>query len=239
MQPTGSQPLYQQPQDYPQHPPQYPPIGLQTQHPPRRGGLPVWAILLIVASVLLFVVPAGCILLFGVAASRSSSNTPTAAEANTSSTGDSSSTEGASYLVSAQALHAEYAANEVAADAKYKGKLIVVFGSLAEIRKDAFGNAILDLATSRQQLSLYEVHCKLRESEHGQAAGLAKGAVVFVKARCDGFVLKSVMLSDCVILKTISERQYRSMTRKQLADELRAVPEIRDLAGDELAADTE
>lgn len=231
MQQTGNQPSYQQP-DQPQYPPHYAVPGAQGPYPPRKSGLPVWAILLIVGGVLLFVIPAGCLLFIGVAAGRSDSRTPTDGGATASD--ETASTERAAYLVSAEALHAEYAANEIAADEKYKGKLIVVFGSLAEIRKDAFDNAVLDLATGKSQLSLYEVHCKLRESEQGQAASLGKGTVVFVKGRCDGFLLKSVMLSDCAILKTISQRQYRSMTREQLADELRAVPEIRDLAGDEL-----
>jgi hypothetical protein len=47
--------------------------------------------------------------------------------------------------VTAKALRAAYAANEVAADLQYRGKLLVVTGTVAAVEKDAFDGIVVRL----------------------------------------------------------------------------------------------
>ncbi|WP_009904341.1 OB-fold protein [Burkholderia thailandensis] len=47
--------------------------------------------------------------------------------------------------ITAQQLYAEYHANEVAADLKYKGRRLAVTGAIADIKKDVFDDPIVSL----------------------------------------------------------------------------------------------
>jgi hypothetical protein len=99
----------------------------------------------------------------------------------------------AKYIVEASALFAEYKANEVAADQKYKGKIILVDGAIEEIKKGVLGGAYVTLNTGEMFGS---VQCLLKENEENLAASMSKGKVVQVKGRCDGKSF-NVILRDC------------------------------------------
>ncbi len=94
--------------------------------------------------------------------------------------------------VSAEDLFATYQANEVKADANLKDKNFYVFGKVADIRKDAFNNIIVDLATSNQFMP---IHCYVEDEQ--AASQLNKGQKVTVFGSCQGSTLGQVVMKDC------------------------------------------
>ncbi len=99
--------------------------------------------------------------------------------------------------VSAYQLWADYQANEVAADYKYKGKEIVVQGNVANIRKDFIENVFVSLATPNE---FENIEAKLKEREAQAAAYLDKGEPIILRCRGAGMILGSPMLHDCEII---------------------------------------
>jgi hypothetical protein len=71
---------------------------------------------------------------------------------------------GSAIVITADALHAEYKANEVAADGKYKDKTLEVSGTVQEIGKDALGAQYVNLSLASNQFEA-SVHC-LFNDEH-------------------------------------------------------------------------
>lgn len=82
--------------------------------------------------------------------------------------------------VTAIALYEAYDANEVSADAKYKGKKLAVTGEVKDVEK-TFGNVYVNLTGNE---FLGQVTCKL-ESE-ADAAKLTKGQTVTLVGTGDG-----------------------------------------------------
>jgi len=101
--------------------------------------------------------------------------------------------------VKATRLHRDYDANEVAADEKYKGKLLLVEGVISSIDKDFMGDTVLMLS-SGQMLS--DVHAELTKAEAPRAAQLKKRQRVEVECRGAGRVLTSAVLKGCVVTAT-------------------------------------
>lgn len=100
-----------------------------------------------------------------------------------------------SVVVSNMQLFSDYQANEVAADAKYKGKQLLVTGTVASIGKGPFGGLILRLATTNEFMSTM---CSMEKSETSDMAELQKGEQVRVLCKGRGMVLGSPSLDDCV-----------------------------------------
>jgi hypothetical protein len=92
----------------------------------------------------------------------------------------------------ADRLAQEYASNEVAADAKYKGKTIVVQGTVDRVMKDVLGSPIVLLSTQ----DWHGVAGEFRKSDEGKLAHLREGSFVTLKCRCDG-LFGNVNLSRC------------------------------------------
>ncbi len=98
--------------------------------------------------------------------------------------------------VSASQLQKDYKANEVAADNKYKDKLLRVTGTVESIEKDFLDNVVLKLATGDM---FVEVHATLEDSEKSKAAELSKGKRVRVVCTGGGMVMMSPMLRACTL----------------------------------------
>ncbi len=98
--------------------------------------------------------------------------------------------------VSASQLQKDYKANEVAADNKYKGKLLRVTGTVESIDKDFLDNVVLKLGTGDM---FAEVHATLEDSEKPKAAELSKGKRVRVVCTGGGMVMMSPMLRACTL----------------------------------------
>lgn len=97
--------------------------------------------------------------------------------------------------VSSSQLFNDYQANEVSADNKYKGKMLLVTGTVASIDKGPFGGLILRLATPNEFMSAM---ADMEKSEQGQLAQLNKGDRVRVLCKGTGMTLGSPSLDDCV-----------------------------------------
>lgn len=98
--------------------------------------------------------------------------------------------------VTAAQLFTAYQANEVAADQQYKGRALLVKGSVGSIDKDAFGNVIVQLATSNPFMP---VRATLESGEKAKAAGLSKGQAIAVACEGGGMLIGDPVLSDCTI----------------------------------------
>ena len=104
-----------------------------------------------------------------------------------------------SWPISAVGLVAAYEANEVAANAMYKGELLEVDGVVDAIRTDPMGRPYIVIGTGdpRQHGA---VRATLAMGEASEAARLIKGAKITVLGKCIGLEL-DVQLVDAVITK--------------------------------------
>lgn len=97
------------------------------------------------------------------------------------------------YTVTAKSLFAEYKANEVAADAKYKGKVVIVSGVIQDIGKDIADQAYIVIGGEG---FLDGVQCTFTESQNASVARLSKGQKVTVKGEVQG-KMGNVQMSNC------------------------------------------
>jgi hypothetical protein len=95
--------------------------------------------------------------------------------------------------ISADAIVAEYNADEKAADAKYLNKTIEVKGTVAKVEKNQDGQATVLFASADPMSSVF---CTMRDKE----VSLESGATVTVKGICSGHTM-DVLLTDCVLMK--------------------------------------
>lgn len=100
-----------------------------------------------------------------------------------------------SITVSAEKLYSDYEDNGVAADGKYKGKVIRVTGVVNNIDRDIMDNIYVTLKGDQY---FGDIQCFFSESYVGIASQLSKGQRITVKGMCDG-KLMNVMLNGCVI----------------------------------------
>ena len=95
--------------------------------------------------------------------------------------------------VSPQQLYSDYKANEVAADLKYKDKVLIVTGKVNTIGKDIMDEIYVTINTGEM---FGEVKCSFSDKHTNKAAGLKQGQTVTIKGKCDGKVI-SILLSGC------------------------------------------
>ncbi len=88
-----------------------------------------------------------------------------------------------SYTLSANQLYREYDSNEVAADAKYKGKVVIVSGTIQDIGKDIMDDAYIVIGGE----GFFDgVQCTFTKGEQSSVARLSKGQQVTVKGEVAG-----------------------------------------------------
>jgi hypothetical protein len=95
--------------------------------------------------------------------------------------------------VSPKQLYSDYEANEVSADLKYKGKVLIVKGKVNTIGKDIMGDIYVTLNTGE---TFGEVQCSFSDDHTNEAAGLKKGQTITIKGTCDGKMI-NILLSEC------------------------------------------
>jgi hypothetical protein len=93
-------------------------------------------------------------------------------------------------------LWAAYDSNEVAADERYKGKLLRVVGTLASIDKDFLDKVVLRLRSPNQFM---HTSATLVDAQKGAAASLRKGMEITVECECAGRIVGSPVLRKCEI----------------------------------------
>lgn len=89
----------------------------------------------------------------------------------------------------------EYQRNELAADDRFLDKRLRMIGLVAEIRKDAFGEPVVELSAR----SAYTVHLRFSETSLSKLAQLWKGQLVGVECTGKGMVLGTPQLAKCVL----------------------------------------
>jgi len=98
-----------------------------------------------------------------------------------------------SYTLSANQLYNEYNSNEVAADSKYKGKVVIVTGTIQDIGKDIMDDAYIVIGGGG---FLDGVQCTFTKGEQSSVARLSKGQSVRVKGEVAG-KMGNVLVNKC------------------------------------------
>lgn len=167
--------------------------------PPKRG-MPAWAIILMILGGVFVLGIGSCLVCVGVAAKGAADAQHAAASAAAAPAEPTAPPrpKAPPMQVTAKQLYAEYQANEVSADEKYKGQSLVVSGPIHAIEKDAFGNVIVRLGIG-DQFGLQSVMGKLDDSQKAKAMSLVKGKPLALSCQGGGMVIGDPVLDDCVL----------------------------------------
>ena len=96
-------------------------------------------------------------------------------------------------IVSAKKLYKDYNANEIAADEKYKGKIIEVTGVIRDIGNDIMDNAYVTLVGDQY---FGDIQCYF--SEKSVVASLSKGKRITIIGSCSGLMM-NVHINNCIV----------------------------------------
>lgn len=98
--------------------------------------------------------------------------------------------------VTALELFKDYQGNEVAADGRYKGRTLLVTGTVSEVKKDFTDSIVIHLRSSNPFMSI-DAH--VEDSETAKAAQLNKGDTVTLRCEGRGMVIGRPQLGDCLV----------------------------------------
>jgi hypothetical protein len=104
---------------------------------------------------------------------------------------------GPAVAIDADALYGEFDANGVAADMKYKGKVLEVTGTIKAIEKPLYGGPQVELGSAKYEFRS-TVDCEFPDSALVALANLRKGQRLTIRGRYKGFGV-SVLLDHCVL----------------------------------------
>jgi len=96
-------------------------------------------------------------------------------------------------------LASDYQANEVSADAKYKGQLLNVTGTVSSISKDFLDDPYVLLSSGSDNI-VSDVQCSFSQSDNSKLASLSKGQQVTLQGTDNGMTLNTVELQNCLII---------------------------------------
>ncbi len=136
------------------------------------------------------------IVLLAVAGGLSSKSTPTQTPStnNNITTGNVPRTP--ELKLTAIKLSEDYKANEVSADAKYKGKFIEVSGIIENIAKDILDTPYVTLKTDTY--SIISIQCMFNKNSESQLATLSKGQNITLQGEVSGKMM-NVIVDGCII----------------------------------------
>jgi hypothetical protein len=97
-------------------------------------------------------------------------------------------------ILKATVLAEDYAANELAADKKYKGKQFTIVGVVESISK-VFGSTSVTLTGDG---FLYSINCAIDKEQESKVAELVKGEEVSISGTIKGYGI-SIDVKDCKI----------------------------------------
>ena len=101
--------------------------------------------------------------------------------------------------VTAPKIIADYKANEVSADASYKGKLIEVKGTVDTIAKDITDTPYITLS-SGDPYGFERVQCMFTKDQESELSSVSKGQSITLQGRVSG-KLGNVLVRECSIVK--------------------------------------
>lgn len=102
--------------------------------------------------------------------------------------------------ISANELYAEFEANEVAADEKYKGKYVKVTGIVTEISSGGTFTQACILLNVEDSIIFGDVQCNFNNDESKKIAELTKGQTVTVAGLCSGLGTINLDINNCEIV---------------------------------------
>jgi len=100
-----------------------------------------------------------------------------------------------SLKVTAEQIFSDYTANEVAADAKYKGKVVEVSGIVGTIGKDIVNSPYVTLKAGGEY-SITNVQCMFTKNDEAVLATVVKGKTLSLIGKVSG-KLGNILLQDC------------------------------------------
>ncbi len=100
--------------------------------------------------------------------------------------------------ISAAQIVSDYEANEVAADGKYKGKILEIKGVIDSISKDMLNNPQVVLSSGNTR-TFRSVQCSFTSDQQNALAALTKGSQIAIRGKCDG-LMANVQLSGSQII---------------------------------------
>jgi hypothetical protein len=106
--------------------------------------------------------------------------------------------EDAASTVPIGTLIGDYQENELAADAKYKGRQVRVSGIVGDVKNDILGHPYVLLGTGDED-AIRQVQCSLDKSATSEAAALRKGQTAMVRGTVRGLMLH-VQMNDCQLV---------------------------------------
>lgn len=99
-----------------------------------------------------------------------------------------------------KAIWADFNANEIAAENKYKDKVISIKGKINIIKTDLSGNPMLSFSVDSYGLNT--IQCVFSNDEKNSIASLSKGQRVIVSGTIHGSVMGSIFVRGCQLLKS-------------------------------------
>ena len=103
-------------------------------------------------------------------------------------------------MVTAFKMAAEYKENEVAADAKYEGKLVEISGTVDTIGKDALDTPFIAFATENQYEIINRIQCMFGRNDVEALSSVSKGQKITVRGEVSG-ALGNIIVRDCQIVE--------------------------------------
>lgn len=125
-------------------------------------------------------------------------------------------------IIAPEQLYSEYAANEVAADEKYKDKIVLLTGMVTEIAKDYSGGISITLLTSSYSSG---IQCMFSDDHIKETAKLVKGQKITIKGKCEGLSVGAVMINGCSIVTGTTNNNY-SMVEATATEEVNPTEEL-------------
>ncbi len=101
------------------------------------------------------------------------------------------------FIIAAAELHDEYESDETKADKKYLGKIIQVYGAIADIKKNQ-DKAFTIIIKAESEFT--GVCCDMEKSFDNIESALKSGDNITIKGQCSGFLM-DVALTKCILVE--------------------------------------
>lgn len=104
------------------------------------------------------------------------------------------------FSLTAIKMASDYKENEVAADAKYKGKLVELSGTVDTIGKDISDTPYIAFETENQYEVINRVQCMFKDGDTQALSAVSKGQKITLRGTVSGS-LGNIIVKDCQIVQ--------------------------------------
>ncbi|MCL2831441.1 MAG: hypothetical protein FWD77_12015 [Betaproteobacteria bacterium] len=110
-------------------------------------------------------------------------------------------------IVSAVDLLKAYDANEVAADSKFKGKIVEITGKVESIGKDITDDQYISIDAGDP---IRSVQCYFQESASSELAQVSKGQRITIRGKVDGLAMNVILKGSKIVKATEKDVQWKA-----------------------------